>query len=119
MLNEKIFREIYAEYLESGLTIRAYCFNHQMNESRFYYWQKKLKNVLPASSGFVPVIIENGRHMSQVDISAQNLPESGSQSAASNRPISCEINYPNGVSLKLSGLPDAQTLKSLLVIARR
>jgi hypothetical protein len=48
MLNEKKFREIYSGFLESGLTIRDYCTNQQMNEAKFYYWQNKLKGQLPA-----------------------------------------------------------------------
>jgi len=32
MFNEKKFRAIYDEYLSSGLTIRDFCINHQMNE---------------------------------------------------------------------------------------
>ena len=118
MLNEKQFRAIYSEFLESGLTIRDYCANHQMNEAKFYYWQNKLKEQLPPKRGFMPVIFENGRQ-SQAPSPLQNLSESCSQPAVSNKTISCEINYPNGVSVKLNGLPDTQMLKSLLVLMRR
>jgi hypothetical protein len=118
MLNEKQFRVIYSEFLESGLTIRDYCANQQMNEAKFYYWQNKLKEQLQLKRGFVPVIFENGRQ-SQVPSPVQNLSESCSQPAVSNKTISCEINYPNGVSVKLNGLPDTQMLKSLLVLTRR
>lgn len=48
MLNEKQFRGIYSEFLESGLTICDYCVNQQMNEAKFYYLQNKLKGHLPA-----------------------------------------------------------------------
>jgi hypothetical protein len=119
MLNEKKFRAIYCEFLESGLTIRDYCVNQQMNEAKFYYWQNKLKGQLPPKRGFVPVIFENGQQVSQVPASVQNVSESGSHSAASNNTISCEISYPNGVLVKLNGLPDVQMLKSLLVLMRR
>jgi len=47
MLNEKQFRAIYSEFMESGLTIRDFCVNQQMKEAKFYYWQNKLKGVLP------------------------------------------------------------------------
>jgi hypothetical protein len=119
MLNEKQFRAIYNEFLESGMTIRDFCSNQQMNEAKFYYWQNKLKGVLPPKRGFVPVIFENGRQISQIPAPVQNLSESHSQPAVSNKTISCEINYPNGVSVKLNGLPDTQMLKSLLVLTRR
>ncbi len=121
MLNEKQFRAIYIEFLESGLTIRDYCANHQMNEAKFYYWQNKLKGQLPPKRGFVPVVFGDGQNTrpSQVPTPVQNLSESCSQPAVSNKTISCEINYPNGVSVKLNGLPDTQLLKSLLVLTRR
>ena len=119
MLNEKKFRAIYSEFLESGLTIRDYCANHQMNEAKFYYWQNKLKGQLPPKRGFVPVIFENGRQASQVPTQVQDLPGAHSHPAVSNKTISCEISYPNGVLVKLNGLPDVQMLRSLLVLARR
>ena len=119
MLNEKKFRAIYNEFLESGLTVRDYCVNKQMNEAKFYYWQNKLKGQLPPKRGFVPVIFENGQRASQVPAAMQNQPESCSHPAALNKTISCEISYPNGVHVKLNGLPDTQILRSLLVLTRR
>jgi proteasome assembly chaperone (PAC2) family protein len=47
MLNAKKFRDIYDDYLASGLTVRDYCSNQGMHEAKFYYWQNKLKGVLP------------------------------------------------------------------------
>jgi len=119
MLNEKNFRDIYNEFLESGLTVRDYCANQQMNEAKFYYWQNKLKGHLPPKRGFVPVIFENGQQASPVPAPVQNQPESYSHPAASNKTITCEISYPNGVLVKLKGLPDVQLFRSLLVLMRR
>jgi hypothetical protein len=42
-----------------------------MNEAKFYYWQNKLKGHLPPKRGFVPVIFENGRQISQVPAQVQ------------------------------------------------
>lgn len=119
MINEKKFRAIYNEFLESGLTVRDYCVNQQMNEAKFYYWQNKLKGQLPPKKGFVSVIFENGQQASQVPSPVQNLSAPSLQPVVSDKTISCEINYPNGVSVKLNGLPDVQILKSLLVLTRR
>ena len=119
MLNEKKFRAIYNEFLESGLTIRDYCVNGQMNEAKFYYWQNKLKGQLPPKRGFVPVIFENGQQVPQVPAAVQERVEPYPHLAAPNKTISCEINYPNGVSVKLNGLPDVQMFRSLLVLTRR
>jgi len=121
MYNEKKFQAIYNEFLVSGLTIRDFCANRQMNEAKFYYWQNKLKDQLPPKRGFVPVVFENSgqARSSGVPASVQPQPASFSTSEATPQPISCEISYPNGVHVKLNGLPDAQILRSLLVLTRR
>jgi predicted ABC-class ATPase len=121
MYNEKKFRAIYDEFLGSGLSIRDFCANQQMNEAKFYYWQNKLKGQLPPKSGFVPVVFENGGQARSsripAQIQSQSVPFSNPE--ASTQTISCEISYPNGVHVKLNGLPDAQMLRSLLVLTRR
>lgn len=121
MLNEKKFRDIYTGFLESGLTIRDYCANHQMNEAKFYYWQNKLKGLLPPKNGFVPVVFGDGHraHSMQVPAPAQNRKAMFLNHASAEKDISCEINYPNGVSVKLNGFPDIQVLQSLLLLTCR
>ena len=121
MYNEKKFRAIYDEFLTSGLTIRDYCANQQMNEAKFYYWQHKLKGQLPPKSGFIPVVFENGgqAQSSRVPTPVQAQSTTFSTSGARPQTISCEISYPNGVCLKLNGLSDPQILRSLLVLTRR
>lgn len=42
---------------ESGLTIAAWCENHQVSIAQFYYWQKKLNSTIEASAGNVIVPI--------------------------------------------------------------
>lgn len=37
----------------SGLTVRAYCLEHQIKFSNYYYWQNKLQ--LPAPGKFIPI----------------------------------------------------------------
>ena len=121
MYNEKRFRAIYDEFLGSGLTIRDFCSNQHMNEAKFYYWQNKLKGQLPPKSGFVPVVFENGEQARPLRVPAPVQPPSTSFSTSGATPqtVSCEISYPNGVLVKLNGLPDAQMLRSLLVLTRR
>ena len=31
----------------SGITVKAYCLQHNINHSNYYYWQKKLQSQLP------------------------------------------------------------------------
>ena len=113
MLNEKGFRVIYDEFLASGLTIRDFCANQQMNEAKFYYWQNKLKSKLPPKRGFVPMVFENGKHLPSNQVPVRNNQE------VLHSAFSCEISYPNGVSVKLNGLSDPQMLQSLLVLSRQ
>jgi hypothetical protein len=121
MYNEKKFRAIYDGFLGSGLTIRDFCANQHMNEAKFYYWQNKLKGQLPPKSGFVPVVFENGGQArpSRVPAPVQSQSALFSNPEATTQTISCEISYPNGVLVKLNGVPDAHMLKSLLVLTRR
>ncbi len=113
MYNEKKFRAVYDEFVVSGLTIRDYCANHQINESKFYYWQNKLKGQLPPKGGFVPVVFENGQHLRFSHVPVRNNQD------VQHSVFSCEISYPNGVSVKLGSLPDVQVLQSLLLLAHR
>jgi hypothetical protein len=119
MINPEKFRSIYADFLESGLTVRAFCANHSMNEAKFYYWQQKLKSHLPAKGGFVPVVFGKASGISG------SLPKKSPalQSrcddlghAPGGQTIRCEISYPNGVSIKLDGCTDAVLLRSLLTL---
>ena len=120
MLNDKKFLVIYNEFVGSGLSIRDYCSNQHINEAKFYYWQNKLKGQLPPKRGFVPVVFENGQHHQSNQFPLRNNQEAfsinpGAQLSA----VSCEISYPNGVSVKLNGFPDVQVLQSLLLLTCR
>ncbi len=121
MLKARQFLSIYDGFLESGLTVRNYCANQHMKESQFFYWQNKLKGQLPPKRGFVPVVFENGKSIrsSQVPVPAQKRSKAFPDPAAANNSISCEINYPNGVSVKLNGLTDPEMLRSLLLLTHQ
>ena len=73
------FRQIYDEWKQSGLSVQQYCENTGLTESRFYYWQSKLKaeTLLAACGSFIPV-----------KVSGKSL---------------CEIEYPNGVVVRVTG----------------
>ena len=43
MWNLKSFEVIYSRYESSGLTVRDFCATEVINEAKFYYWQKKLR----------------------------------------------------------------------------
>jgi hypothetical protein len=115
MLNEKTFKAIYDDFLESGLSIRSYCSNQCMNEAKFYYWQRRLKNLLPPRKGFVPLVIEKDRFTEHLCLRSSKR---GQGEASPEKGATCEITYPNGVTLKLHGGANLETLRSLLFLAR-
>ena len=121
MLNEKKFRAIYDDYLVSGLTVRDYCLNQRMNEAKFFYWQNKLKGLLPPKRGFVPVIFDsNQKELSaHLPVSFKDQPEPLINRTSPAITLTCEISYPDGISVKVNGLPDLEMLRSLLVLSHR
>jgi hypothetical protein len=120
MLNPEKFRSIYADFLESGLTIRAFCANHSMNEAKFFYWQNKLNGMLPPKRGFVPVVFGDGHNArpSLIPAPSQDRKKPVLPPAAIAQSLSCEINYPNGVNIKLNGFLDSVELERLLILMR-
>jgi hypothetical protein len=119
MLNEKEFRAIYDDYLASGLTIRDFCINQQMNEAKFFYWKNKLKDHLPPKRGFVPLLFDHGKQVRQVPAPLPGKPDTGSFQGVATREISCEILLPNGVCIKLNGSLDSELLRSLMVLTHQ
>ncbi len=115
MLTEKTFNAIYEDFLESALSVRSYCTNQGINEAKFYYWQRKLKNQLPSQRGLVPIIFEKERFDQRPikSVSRSTLPEAGTAKGSF-----CEITYPNGVTLKLHGDADLETVRSFLLLVR-
>lgn len=115
MITEQAFMTIYDDFLESGLSVRSYCTNQGMNEAKFYYWQRKLKNQLPGQQGFVPLIFEKDRFDPRPTkaVSRRALPETGTL-----KETFYEITYPNGTQLKLGGNADLELIRSLLMLTR-
>ena len=57
------FKKIHQAWKESGLSVRDYCANTGIKESRFYYWKKRIEDgdSLPTpTGGFIPVKL-NGK----------------------------------------------------------
>ena len=96
MFTANQFQSIYKEYFESGLTIRDFCVNHHMRESKFYYWHNKLKGQLPPKRGFIPVVFDNAQktRSSYVPAPVQNRSKTFSDTDVASRTISCEIKLP-------------------------
>ncbi len=120
-MNEKEFRAIYDDYLVSGLTKKDYCLNQKMCGAKFFYWQNKLKGVLPPKNGFVPVIFSGNPQASfhQLPVALNNQPERQIKKTPSAAGLSCEICYPNGINVKVNGLTDLEMVRSLVISTHR
>jgi hypothetical protein len=121
MMNEKAFRAIYDDFLESGLSLRDFCANQSMNESKFFYWQNKLKGLLPPKRGFVPVIFSGLQQdpSPELPTAINNHLQRQIKRTSSIVDLTCEISYPNGIRVKVNGLTDLEIVRSLLVSNQR
>ena len=106
------FRPTYQAFLESNMSARAFCEQIGIKESHFYYWQAKIRKEAVRQNGeFVPVSINN--HAGKVVLTGGQ----GINSMKMAHPV-CEIVFPNGVTVRLSGEISAQTLGRLITIGR-
>lgn len=105
------FKRIHEEWKSTGLSIRDYCHNTGFEESKFYYWRKKLTEaMLPQVNGFVPVNMfhQNGK----LGMTATDSPKEPTDN------VPCEVVYPNGVTLRIKSELSLEMLRSLILLCR-
>jgi hypothetical protein len=100
------FRQIHDEWKQSGLSVQQYCENTGLTASRFYYWKSKLKSEsLPSACGsFIPVKVTGKPSV----YSARN---------ASGKSL-CEIEYPNGVVVRVTSGMTLDQLRQMVTLLR-
>ena len=114
MWNKEKFQEVYALYESSGLKVSDFCRNECINEAKFYYWKKQIKQKQEAGcSDFIPILLGSSPQKA--------LPEAPSFEADSTSLIPSttttsrlEIVCPDGTSIRLEGYADSKVLKVLL-----
>jgi hypothetical protein len=104
-----LFETIYARYQESGLTPKAFCSNEGILPDRFYEWRKKL---LTKNGDFIPVRIND---RGQLRLPGRDNPPLFSGEPAHNQ-STCEIAYPNGVTVRLNGPVSPEMLRTLILL---
>lgn len=110
------FKPIYQAYVESNLTVRDFCKKLEIPEGRFYYWQKRIRDEAARSNGeFMPVSINN--HAGKVVLVGNGRQQLRRPQQGMMQP-SCEIVFPNGVTVRLSGEIAASTLGQLIMMSR-
>ena len=100
------FRQIYDEWKQSGLSVQQYCEKTGLAEGRFYYWRSKLKAApMPVACGsFIPVKMSGKSSV----YSARN---------ASAKAL-CEIEYPNGVVVRVTSDMTLDQLRQMVTLLR-
>lgn len=89
------FKKIHQAWKKSGLSVRDYCANTGIKESRFYYWKKRIEDgdSLPTpTGGFIPVKL-NGKSCKL---------DSHITSGTCASDVLCELVYQNGVTLRVT-----------------
>lgn len=101
---ERLWREQVSSWQRSGLSIRQYCQQHQLNEPNFYAWRRELarrdeaggipaqpvQRVKPSSVAWMPVTVD-----------------------ASGQPV-VEVQLPTGAILRVPAGVESTTLERIL-----
>ena len=115
MWNKKEFESVYDRYESSGLSVKDFCINEGIYTSKFYYWQKKLRDQQQESEyplGFVPIVFNTPQTpISKSICESKSLPEN-----YLTRDDVIEIVYPNGVLVRISCQTDIKQLQSLILL---
>ena len=106
---ESSFRELYQEYLSSGLTVRDFCANQDFAVSTFYRWQKILKGK-DAPKEFVPLLIGK-----QPVANTDNCPVVSTENDKfMTEENGLEFIFPNGTRLQVKGHVYPALLKTIV-----
>lgn len=108
-MNMERFREIYAEWQESGQSVKTFTQALGMDDGKFYYWQKKLKSQTSVQvtkpGGFVQMPTTKPTPARAVNQTHQT-------------PALCELVYPNGVMIRITSDLSMDDLRSLILLAK-
>ncbi|MDD4698411.1 MAG: hypothetical protein PHR52_12860 [Fermentimonas sp.] len=113
------FEKVYERYQASGLRIKEFCRNESIVESKFYYWQKKLREHnyrTGRQPGFVPIVFTGSTPSptTREVVHHQPVPEHVDPTAGN----VFEIVYPNGVKVRVPMGADPTQLRSLILLTQ-
>lgn len=113
MWNLKEFESIYSRYESSGLKVRDFCANEVINEAKFYYWQKKLRESKLPIQHFVPIVLGSNSPSSDLP-----CPTNVCTTHSVIDPPEYEVVYPCGTILRVKGTVNVELLKVLIQLTR-
>jgi hypothetical protein len=92
--NKAAMFQLVEKYLGSGITQKQFCTEHGLSLVRFQYWHKRYKEHQSEQGGFIPVRISHGKQK----IIVSNF----------------EIQYPNGIILRLPATASLNLVRSFI-----
>lgn len=115
----KQFEKVYDRYQSSGLRVKEFCRNECVQESKFYYWQRRLRehnHHEEQPSGFVPIVFSGSTPPLPTKNRVQQklIPEHADPSADN----VLEIVYPNGVKMRVPMEANLAQIRSLILLAQ-
>ncbi len=113
----KQFETIFDRYHSSGLSLKDFCQNECILESKFFYWQRKLREYNKRKeqpSDFVPIVFTGPNQPLPVKKTVQQktFPEHVDPTAGN----VLEVVYPNGVKVRVPMGTDPTQLRSLILL---
>lgn len=119
MLTIKQFELIYDRYQSSGLPVKEFCQNEGIVTSKFFYWQRRLREQnlrMEQRPDFVPVVFTGVNPQPVARKVVKQNPATG-HDAYDNGDF-LEIVYPNGVKVRLPAGSDTNQLRSLILLTQ-
>ena len=113
------FELVYDRFQSSGLSVKDFCENECILQSKFYYWKNKsIKNNRDKEqpSNFVPIVFSSSNSQMQTKRKVQQKPTL--EHADSTACDIFEIIYPNGVKLRVPIGADITQLRSLILLTQ-
>jgi hypothetical protein len=115
----KQFETVYDRYQSSSLRVKEFCWNERILESKFYYWQRRLREHNQRKEqppGFVPIVFTDANQQltAKKVVQQQSNPEHMHPSGGN----VFEIVYPNGVKLRVPIEADLTQLRSLILLTQ-
>lgn len=113
----KYFEEVYDRFQSNGLSVKDFCHNECILESKFYYWKRKLREhnqPKKQQSGFVPIVFSGSNPRLQAIKTVQQNPNPEHMHPSDENIF--EIIYPNGVKLRVPVGADLAHLRALILL---
>ena len=111
-MNDTSFLELLNRRKESGLTIRDFCSNEGIAESKYYYWMNKHNRKAAQPREFIPLVV--GNHLPVQRRNQLSLSSPVTQEMHQQDDIPLEFVFPNGTRLVIRNQVDPAILQTIV-----